>query len=228
MSEAPVGTNQPQKLQTAEPQKLKSAEAPKINLGFSVDEDEVVNIVNERVRPYNRVEIHGNHDGTIEHVLRSQKSVANDVQKIIDIEQPVTRSLIYKRIADIYRLPRVTSKLESFVAPLLVDAWRDPASPVDNPTYWRRAEDAEGYIYYREGGDRDISDVPPIEIENAARYAVEEQISIPLDDLKRQTARMLGFGRNIAKVDLTIELAIANLIDKGILTEEQGAMTLAK
>ena len=228
VSETPVGTNQPQKPQTAEPQKLKSAETPKINLGFTVDEDEVVNIVNERVRPYNRVEIRGNHDGTIEHVLRSQKSVANDVQKIIDIEQPVTRSLIYKRIADIYRLPRVTSKLESFVAPLLVDAWRDPASPVDNPTYWRRAEDAEGYIYYREGGDRDISDVPPIEIENAARYAVEEQISIPLDDLKRQTARMLGFGRNIAKVDLTIELAIANLIDKGILTEEQGAMTLAK
>ena len=219
LNEAPAATN-------AQPPKPKDTEPPKINLGFAVGEDEVVNIVNERVRPYNRAAIRGNHDGTIEHVLRSQKSVANDIQKIIDTEQPVTQSLILRRLVEIYQLPRVTQKLQTLIAPMLANAWRDPASPADNPTYWRNEEDAQGYIYYRDNSGRDIADIPPIEIANAARYAVEEQISIPLDDLKRQTARMLGFSRNIAKVDLTIELAIANLIDKGVLTEAQGAITL--
>ena len=214
---------------TNAPKPKTDTQKPAVNtlLGFAVDEDELVHIVNERVRPYQRAQIHGNHDGTADHLLRSPKSVANDIQKIIDTEQPVTQSYIYRRIVDIYGLPRITPKVQTFISSY-INAWRDPSSPANNPTYWRTAEDAQGYIYYRENSGRDISDIPSIEIENAARYAVEEQISIPLDDLKRQTARMLGFQRNIQKVDITIEQAIAMLIDKGVLTESNGAMSLGE
>jgi hypothetical protein len=224
VNDAPAATKQPA-TNAKQPAASTQQPAPNTLLGFAVGEDELVSIVNERVRPYNRVAIRGNHDGTVEHLMRSQKSVANDIQKIIDTEQPVTQSLVFKRIAEIYQLPRLTPKVQTFLSQFL-NAWRDPASPADNPTYWRSAEDAQGYIFYRENSGRDITDIPSIEIENAARYAVEEQISIPLDDLKRQTARMLGFNRNVAKVDITIEQAIAMLIDKGVLTEDNGAITL--
>jgi hypothetical protein len=224
VNDAPAAAKQPA-TNAKQPAASTQQPAPNTLLGFAVGEDELVSIVNERVRPYNRVAIRGNHDGTVEHLMRSQKSVANDIQKIIDTEQPVTQSLVFKRMAEIYQLPRLTPKVQTFLAQFL-NAWRDPASPADNPTYWRSAEDAQGYIFYRENSGRDITDIPSIEIENAARYAVEEQISIPLDDLKRQTARMLGFNRNVAKVDITIEQAIAMLIDKGVLTEDNGAITL--
>ena len=224
VNDAPAATKQPA-TNAKQPAASTQQPAPNTLLGFAVGEDELVSIVNERVRPYNRVAIRGNHDGTVEHLMRSQKSVANDIQKIIDTEQPVTQSLVFKRMAEIYQLPRLTPKVQTFLTQFL-NAWRDPASPADNPTYWRSAEDAQGYIFYRENSGRDITDIPSIEIENAARYAVEEQISIPLDDLKRQTARMLGFNRNVAKVDITIEQAIAMLIDKGVLTEDNGAITL--
>ena len=193
-------------------------------LPFAVDEDEIVNIVNERVLPYTTTSLSGTHDGTIEHLLRSQKTVTRDLQKIISTEQPITLSLITKRIAQHYQLPRVTPKLQNFILSLLTNFYQDSASPASNPTFWLQPADAQGYNHYREASQRDIDDVPLIEIQNAAQYAVEQQISIPLDDLKRQTAHMLGF-KKTAKVDNNIEQAIALLIDKGILTENNGDIT---
>ena len=214
-------------------EKGKVSEQPKpqtlvANMPFSVTKDELVGeIKNEKLVPYERITLGGNHDGTIEHVLRSAKSVSNDIQKLIAGEQPITRSLICKRIADAYQLPRVTAKLQEFIANIdIPNCYIDPSSLSDNPIYWKDEASAKTFTVYRQGGDRDISDIPMLEIRNAVKYAVEQQVSIPIDGLKKQATQMLGFARKVQKADLAVELAIAQLIDSGELCEDNGTVTL--
>lgn len=199
------------------------------NMPFAVTKEELVGeIKNEKLVPYERIKLTGNHDGTIEHVLRSEKSVTNDIQKLIVGEQPITQSLICKRIAETYGLSRVTVKLQDFIAKLKIpNCYIDPSSPADNPIYWKDAASAKEFVVYRQGGDRDISDIPMLEIMNAVKYAVEQQVSIPLDGLKKQATQMLGFARKLQKADLAVEMAIAQLIDNGELNEENGTITLS-
>ena len=214
-------------------EKEKPAEQPKpqtlvANMPFAVSKDELVGeIKNEKLVPYERITLGGNHDGTIEHVLRSNKSVVNDIQKLIAGEQPITQSLICKRIAEAYGLSKVTAKLQDFIADMRIpNCYIDPSSPADNPIYWKDEASAKQFVVYRQGGDRDISDIPMLEIMNAVKYAVEQQVSIPLEGLKKQATQMLGFPRKLQKADLAVELAIAQLIDKGELDEENGTITL--
>ena len=215
-------------------EELKPVEQPKpqtlvANMPFSVTKDELVGeIKNEKLVPYERIALGGNHDGTIEHVIRSAKLVSNDIQKLIAGEQPITRSLICKRIAEAYRLPKVTAKLQEFIGKIdTPHVYIDPSSPADNPIYWKDEASAKQFVVYRQGGDRDISDIPMLEIRNAVKYAVEQQVSIPLDGLKKQATQMLGFARKLQKADLAVELAIAQLIDSGELNEDNGTITLA-
>ena len=212
----------------------KPAEQPKpqtlvSNMPFAVTKDELIGeIKNEKLVPYVRINLSGNHDGTLEHVLRSGKSVTNDIQKLIAGEQPITQSLICKRIAEAYGVSRVTVKLKDFISKLNIsDCYIDPSSPSDNPIYWKDEASAKQFVAYRQGGDRDISDIPMLEIMNAVKYAVEQQVSIPLDGLKKQATQMLGFARKLQKADLAVEMAIAQLIDNGELNEESGTITLS-
>ena len=214
------------------PTEEKPVEQPKpqtlvSNMPFAVTKDELVGeIKNEKLVPYERIKLTGNHDGTIEHVLRSSKSVTNDIQKLIAGEQPITQSLIYKRIAEAYDVG-VTVKLKDFINKLNIpNCYVDPSSPNDNLIYWKDEACAKQFVVYRQGGDRDISDIPMLEIMNAVKYAVEQQVSIPLDGLKKQATQMLGFARKLQKADLAVEMAIAQLIDNGELNEENGTITL--
>ena len=119
-------------------------------------------------------------------------------------------------------------KLKDFISKLNIsDCYIDPSSPSDNPIYWKDEASAKQFVAYRQGGDRDISDIPMLEIMNAVKYAVEQQVSIPLDGLKKQATQMLGFARKLQKADLAVEMAIAQLIDNGELNEENGTITLS-
>ena len=61
---------------------------------------------------------------------------------------------------------------------------------------------------------------------NAALYAVEQQISIPREDLKKVVATLLGFSRKGANVDLAAERAIDVLVKNGKLKEENGRLAI--
>ena len=64
------------------------------------------------------------------------------------------------------------------------------------------------------------------EVMNAVHFVVEQQISIPLDDLKKMASQLLGFARRGANVDMQVMKAINLLIGRGILVDNNGNMML--
>ena len=61
--------------------------------------------------------------------------------------------------------------------------------------YWNTKEEADSYTGFRIDSKREAVDLPPREVANAARNILEQQVALPLVDLMRVTAQLLGYAR---------------------------------
>lgn len=121
-----------------------------------------------------------------------------------------------KRVAGFYHINVVTRKFIDSASVLLVrlfgtmTAYRDATFSADNPTYWVNADTASSYHYFRENGGRKINEIPEIEINNAVLYAIDQQVSLPIDALVKSVSLLLGYNHTGALIDRTIR----GIVDK--------------
>jgi hypothetical protein len=64
------------------------------------------------------------------------------------------------------------------------------------------------------------------EVANAAMYVLETQISLPVDDLVRETARVFGFHRTGKQVSNSMLDGIKLLVQKGRASKEGPMITI--
>ena len=166
------------------------------------------------------------HAGDLDYLVAHPAQVRAQVEKMIAVEQPITFGLICKQVARLWGLARVTPRLQSTVRSVLSSAYLDPLQRSENPYYWKSAADAADYRMYRTDSGRDINDIPIIEVMNAVVFAVEQQVSVPVEDLKRQTAQMLGFARRGPKVEAGVASAIGMLLRQGKLQASEGNISI--
>ena len=199
----------------------KTAVQQALNMAFAVNEDELISeVTNDKAETYIFAPLKTN---TLAGGRKLNKTEASKIlTQLIAMEQPITASFLQKRLLEIYGIPKITPELQEFIEFGDYTKYIDPASPTDNPVYWENEEAAKSYNSYRNGGNREISDVPAIEIINAAKYAVAEQASVQLEGLKKQVTQMLGFARKVQKTDVVVEAVIAQLLDSGELVENNG------
>ena len=194
---------------------------------FSVADEPIAKAVNMREKVYKTASLRASTGlPDIERVIKNATKVKEQLTQIISVEQPVTNNYLYKRIATLWNMQRVTPRLQSLVDSLLQGFYLDPISDGKNNVYWIDKVVAFDYSYYRVDSKRDISDVPLIELMNAAIYAVEQQISIPREDLKKVVATLLGFSRKGSNVDLAADKAINQLVRTGKVKEENGKLSI--
>lgn len=193
---------------------------------FSIENEPVVELVNNREKEYTFANLPDiGYSTDIDTVITSSYQVKKQLQQIVKIEQPITNTLLYKRILRIWNLTRVTTRLQLFIDSLLKDAYKDPLSG-DTIIYWEDEEKAKDCDFYRINSKRDILDIPILEVMSAARYAIEQQISMPTEDLKRLTSQLLGFSRKRNNLDMATEQAIQLLIDKEIFSHANGMVSM--
>jgi hypothetical protein len=102
----------------------------------------------------------------------------------------------------------------------------DQLSTSDIRIYWESKEVSLDYPYYRTDSKRDIMDIPINEIMNAVHFVVEQQFSIPVEELKKMTSQLLGFARKGTNVDIQVMKAINLLIGRGILYDNNGNLMM--
>ena len=196
---------------------------------FSVANEPKAMAVNEHEKVYKTASLRASTaQPDIERVIKNSAKVGEQLYQIIAVEQPVTNNYLYKRIATLWNMQRVTPRLQNLVDSLLSGYYLDPLSDTKSKVYWVDRVVASGYTFYRVDSKREIADVPITELMNAALYAVEQQISIPREDLKKAISNLLGFSRKGANVDAAAERAIQLLIERNKLKEEVGKITLNK
>lgn len=147
------------------------------------------------------------------------------VNKIVEVEQPITLMSLARKICILRGFPRVIpSQLEQI-------RWYSEhylylESDMHSDVVWQSMESSKDYPWYRPNSGRDISDIPLIEIMNAAKEAISEQVAISLDSLTLLVAKKLGFTRRGTKVEAAIQCAITQLKNESVIVEDSGKIKI--
>ena len=97
----------------------------------------------------------------------------------------------------------------------------------DRVFLWPPTQEPNEYRSFRvpgvdERSRRDASDIPPEEIAAAALCVLASQVSLPMSDLIREVARLLGFQRTGQTVEQYIRKGVELLLGRGCAAEHNG------
>ena len=146
-----------------------------------------------------------------------RRQISMDVRNILQEEQPVNLSRIRSCISYMYNISGAAEKLNGIIKTELGKGYIDPSSLSENPTYWENESAAKGYDKFRSCKEREIDDIPIVEVKNAVKQALQEQLSISTVDLLRQIIILMGRQRRTPKSDELISRAISQLEQEGFL-----------
>jgi very-short-patch-repair endonuclease len=146
--------------------------------------------------------------------------VAADIETVVNVEGPASTDTVMHRILAAWNVPQANARARSRFAEILR---RCRVAIEEEP-------DGQGFILpsgqslceyrsYRipEAGVsiRQPEEIPLVEIANAARAVLQQQVGLPTLDLARETARVMGFLRLTRKVQIRFLSGIQILLDHG-------------
>jgi hypothetical protein len=149
--------------------------------------------------------------------------LADEVGHIIDAilvsEAPIHLDLLARRVGAYFGIARVTLRVGERVRELVADRGRYGAGS-DADVVWRVDQDASALPTVRTADEaaetkRDVDEIPLSEIAAAAAVVLSRAIGAPLDDLARDTARLLGFARVTDRVARRMRTGIDLLVTRG-------------
>jgi len=150
------------------------------------------------------------------------------ITRIVRDEGPISHSLLCQRIAPKWGIQRVTQRFSQHVAKLARSAGVKRVSHGKQVFYWAPDADPEEYNIFRLPADestrRSAEDLPPEEVANAVLYVLRREVSLPADDLVRETARLLGYQRTGQTVEKRMRMGIELLISRGRVREVNGVL----
>lgn len=175
--------------------------------------------------PFAFRELMGTPDGFYE--TKSESSIRALIEVVVSKEGPVSLDIVARRVAEHWRVGRVTSRTVSRIENLTRKADVKVVREAEGLFLWAPGQDPKTYSLFRiagesENGKRDAEYLPPQEIANAALHVLEQNVSLPVADLVRETSRLLGYQRTGPAVEKAMKCGIGLLVMKGGAKEENG------
>ncbi len=142
--------------------------------------------------------------------------IYKQISDIIKVEGPISHSLLCRRIISTWGMSKVGSRIDSRIQNLAANMKLKTTKSDSMVYYWPEQIEPKDYTIFRTPHieKRDIKDILPEEIRNAAIEILNNQISLPESDLIRKAAKLIGF-RKGAKVDMRIRSEVDRLIKDG-------------
>lgn len=153
------------------------------------------------------------------------------IQLIVETEGPILKVLVGKRMLDAWGIGRMGARLQARMEDLYSNAnLRSTIEANDEICFWPNEVSPDGYSNFRvwteDRTKRNIDELPISEIINAIKFILQQQISLPIEDLIRETAKEFGFARTGTIVKDRMSFAIQAMISNGIGIEENGRIKL--
>ena len=135
-------------------------------------------------------------------IAKHEATVRKELAEILSVEQPVTLNWLSRRIAEHWEVSN-TAALRTWISRLVTtipNAYTDAINKNENPIYWNDFEESIGYDKYRKESERAIDEIPLVEVMNAMKESVEQQVAVPVDDLVKHATKIFGFIRTTPKI----------------------------
>lgn len=146
------------------------------------------------------------------------------VKDIVKAEQPITFNLLCRRVAEVTGKPRVTPTIQQAVQDIVDKLY--VTNDRNSSVVYLSADDAAAFSGYRINSNRDINEIPLIEIENALLEVVRQQVSLAADNATLIAAKQLGFTRRGTNVESAFHNAIDGLVNEGKLVVENDKLKI--
>lgn len=162
-------------------------------------------------------------------------SSANDrlikaLTKIVEHEAPIMNDLAMRRLAEGLEVTRTTQRFRDRFGEVLSRAADQGLIHRAAEVLWHPSQDPATYSTLRiasedEATQRDIEDIPLIELVNACTHILTQQFGLPREDLVREAGKLFGITRATNRVAEQIDEAIQVLIDRGAAQQSGDRIT---
>lgn len=178
-------------------------------------------------RPYVAAALLPVRGGTSETIYeyQSRHRIETQLKEVVDMEAPISKSLLYKRILQAWNISRAGARLDFHLDSIINDMG---LKYVDHHQRFYMATDVSlanmKLDYYRANDvvKRDMSDIAPEELALAVMEAVHHNLSIEEEELLRYVARVFGFTKVGRQIDEFLRYAVDLAEREGKVKREHG------
>jgi hypothetical protein len=144
------------------------------------------------------------------------EALCAELKRVIEREAPLHLHVLARRLLVCFELKRVTERVMERLQTLL----QRSGAQLLGDIVWSAGQDPAGYDIFRAVGahpetQRKPQEVPPEELRNAICLVLGQNLSLSLEDLSRETSRVLGFGRSAKHLESRVAEAVCLLEAQG-------------
>ncbi|MCC8152929.1 MAG: DUF3320 domain-containing protein [Tannerellaceae bacterium] len=148
------------------------------------------------------------------------------MKRVMEAEAPISRALMIKRIRQAWHIINMTEKMDNRLRELL-DKYPVYISTHDDLEYfWIDEKQYREYDIFRPSSEREPADLPPEEIANGVKYILQQQISLPMQDLVKVTSQLFGFARSGPNIDAAMFRGIQEAARRDYIKFQNGRMVI--
>lgn len=141
------------------------------------------------------------------------------IQNIMEVEAPISRTYLLRRLLHSYGITRAGARIDRRFDELLNKINPKITQRSAMKFIWESGSNPSQYDVFRissqNGERRNSEDLPPEEIAVAVKYVLESQISMPKQELIRETFKAFGYVRTTPVIEAIIDEGIETAIQCG-------------
>lgn len=211
--------------------KFETTDKPIVELAFKsiqVKPEEIlpINSVSKQ-NVYTAFTISSNSNSNSETIydFQNRNIIKQQIKSLVDVESPISKSLLYKKILQAWNTSRAGSKLDQHLEEIIKEM--NLVQTIHHqPFYWSNNLNLE---YYRSNDieKRNMEDIAPEEILVALQEVMANNLSIEEDELFRYLARIFGFSKVGRQIDTILRYVIETAVQNGKVKKENNRIKLA-
>lgn len=157
------------------------------------------------------------------------RTVRKQIQQVVNGEGPISRSLLVKRVLQSWGITRTTSRVERHLDEIMRELELQTTTYEETVFYWPQELDPKQYEHFRVAEDeqdrRSAEDLPPEEVANALKELLFNQGSLPVEDMTRETVKLLGYSRSGSALERAVQAGLQVAINRGRAELENGRIS---
>ena len=139
----------------------------------------------------------------------------------MEIEAPISHALLSRRILSAWGISRLGARLNEYLSTVYSQLQFKCTTQNDAVFYWLSIQEPESYDTFRVPGEddqkRNAEDIAKEEIANGIKEVLNNQISLPQEDLIKEVAHIFGFSRTGGNVEQAIQTGIDYAVEKDFI-----------
>lgn len=174
------------------------------------------------VQPYSKAVLEEFSDPEGFFLPKNKAQIQAQLQSVLSEEAPISKTLLYKRILNAWNINRQGNRNQQHLDSILQEIPHYQSESEQKVFCWVDEEQLLSYNEFRTHADRDVSDLPAEEIANAIKGITEKEISLPVEDLFKQTTQLLGFSRSGSNLESAFNRGLQIAIERNFVKIDNG------